>query len=465
MGSRAAFAQRTAEKVFFVLLFVYTALGACNLTYGKPVITYVMYPTYILGGCLICARLLRVGRYRTMPLLLCAVLMWASYVFSGVMNLSYVTKKSFVYLILWSFYFFLVYTRPGDEPQEELLRDFRRASALFAAWTAALAAISFYMLATGYGWAYRDPNNNDYEVASGFFAGRLWGAFQDPIIGSNMCCAVIAMCVYWFRRHKNGWLRAGLVLLALAMLFYIAMSDSRNGMLCLGVVCAVYVLFWWFGRERERRGALAVLGLALAAAALVCAVLIPKAVQTGYNGLAALDGLRPVDRGYDVSGDLGSFSNRRLDEWGSAVELGLSRPLTGVSFTGVVPYALEHLPETYIVNNDYWITNTLESEVFNIFAAQGFPGVLILLAWFALAVRMFFRDIRLVPRRLLPELALMTALVCEFIVSALFQGLMFYQQNPDTILFWLCFGDLLYLLAAARAAHGSDTGWNEKKDP
>mgnify|MGYP000175836823 FL=1 len=50
----------------------------------------------------------------------------------------------------------------------------------------------------------------------------------------------------------------------------------------------------------------------------------------------------------------GDISNQRFQLWASAIEVGLSRPLTGISFYGIVPYTEKNFPDTYIVNNDHW---------------------------------------------------------------------------------------------------------------
>ena len=125
--------------------------------------------------------------------------------------------------------------------------------------------------------------------------------------------------------------------------------------------------------------------LAAAAAALVLGFLAVKLVQWAYNA-AVIAARRPelaVNRGYSMEGDI---SNRRMDVWKSGLQIGLSRPLTGVSFAGAVPYAREHLPDIYILTNDLWVFNTFDSELVNVFAAQGVPGLAILLVWAALAV-------------------------------------------------------------------------------
>ena len=181
------------ETVFKILLLVYLFLGTCNLTYGTPIISLVMYPTFLLGGLLVLWRLLVAKRFIKFPGLIWLVLMLVSYVFSAVMNFRYIGKNSVVVLILWSFYFLLVFVKDPDRKRVDIEHEIRFISTFYLICVTALTLIRHWMLLTGYSLSYRDPNNANYEVASGFFAGRLWGAFQDPNLGSVMCDIAIVI--------------------------------------------------------------------------------------------------------------------------------------------------------------------------------------------------------------------------------------------------------------------------------
>lgn len=432
-----------AEIVFKALFFVYVCLGSCSLTYGSPVISVVMYAAFLLGGCLGLWRLAQLPRYRTMPLLLCALLLWGSHAAALAVNYAYFTKKGAVYLILWLWYFFLLYAQPADRSGEEVLRRFRRLADVFLVWTTALMLLSLGMLVTGYHSAYRDPANAQYEVAVGFFSGRLWGAFQDPNLGAVMSVLSISICLCRIADEKKRWLCGLLTADCALLLLYIALSDSRTGMVCLGVMAALGVLWQlWQGERNPRRVILLLLGACLA---LVGGYFVIKLIQAAYNGaMTAID--RPelrIDRGYSMAGDV---SNRRWEIWKNGLAIGLRRPLTGVSFEGAVPFAREYLPDSYILTNDLWVFNTFDSELVNVFVAQGVPGLVILLIWAVLAARRFFRGAGAVVQKHGRELFLLTAIVCVLAVSALLQGTMFYQTTPNAYLFWSAFGALMFIL-------------------
>ena len=88
------------EAVFKVLLLIYLFLGTCNLTYGTPIISLVMYPTFLLGGLLVLWRLLLAKRFIKSTGLPWLVLMLVSYAFSALINFSYFGKNSIVVFIL-----------------------------------------------------------------------------------------------------------------------------------------------------------------------------------------------------------------------------------------------------------------------------------------------------------------------------------------------------------------------------
>lgn len=471
------------ELLFKVVLFAYLALGSCSLSHGKSFMSYVMYVCFLLGACICLERLLRFKQHLSMPLLICAVGMYISYILSCLTNMEYLTKSSLVYLILWTFYFFVLYTHRKTETRAHVMKEFQLLALLFFIWTTVLVIISIGMLFTGYCYHYKDPNDMNYEVAIGFFSGRLWGAFQDPNLGAVMSCVSIALSAYWFRRCRKLPVRILLVLDVLMLLFYIAVSDSRNGMVSLSVLCAVLTGFACRARfqRKKRRGQIAMMG-GLMCLAMVLGLFLPSWVQTGYNNariameartvaqqveeqaaengeagdteaieeqIEAAEQTEPavVDRGYDMDGDL---SNRRLDIWRSGVEIGLSKPVFGVSYVALVPYAEDHMPETYIINNDSWKYNTLDSELVNVFASQGFFGFGVLVLWVLLALKEYVQGAKQTLARYPEEVPILVCIFCVLVVSALFQGTMFYQSNPDTWMFWLCFGSLLFLLRSCR---------------
>lgn len=151
----------------------------------------------------------------------------------------------------------------------------------------------------------------------------------------------------------------------------------------------------------------------------------------------------PVKRNYSLEGDI---SNRRFDLWKSAVEVALSRPLTGTSFPGIVPYAKENLPDTYIVNNDHWDYSTMDNEVLNVFVSQGFPGLLILAVLVAAVLKYIFSRIWKLDKAEFHRALILLICIIMLTASSMFQATMFYQNSTDANMFWMFLGYLIFML-------------------
>ena len=459
------------ECIFKYIFFAYIVLGFCNLTYGHTIISYFMYVSFICGGVLILIRCIHWKYYVGMPMILFPVLFLISYLVSTLFNISLFSKKTVIYFILFSIYFFLLYTQPNYRSRSDLIKELRWFCIVFLGLTLLLVIISFYMLMTGYWAVYRDPNNDNYEIAVGFFSGRLWGAFQDPIHGSLMCCASIAIAYYYYQKTHKYITKFALICVIVLFTLYIALADSRNGMLCLGIVSGLMFCFSWFSSSKTQKKK--VLGLAISIMLVFISIFVPVGIQKIYNsividmtedtsndnpGQTAEDpsgtgenqkNYHIIDRGYDVTEDLSAFGNRRFQIWGSAIDIFKKSPVVGVTFPGIVPFAKQYLPNTYIISQpDYWIINTMESELFNTLAGQGFIGVMLLIIWTIGSYYIIFKNLKSVDNRYNSEISLLITIVTTFFVSAQFQGLMFYQTTPNTFLFWLAFGSLLSIVRA-----------------
>ena len=128
------------------------------------------------------------------------------------------------------------------------------------------------------------------------------------------------------------------------------------------------------------------------------------------------------------------------------MEVGLSRPLTGTSFPGIVPYAKENLPDTYIVNNDHWDYSTMDNEILNVFVSQGFPGLLILAVLVIALIRYVFARIWKLEKGDFAAAQVLLTCIVMLSASSMFQATMFYQNSTDANMFWMFLGYLVFML-------------------
>lgn len=455
------------ETVFKVLLLFYTMLGACNLTYGTPIISIVMYPTFLLGGLLILWRLLLAKQFIQSTGLPLVILLLLSYLFSAAMNISYLNMTVITTFILWCCYFLLLFLEDPARTKESMERELRLLAVMYLVYVTVLLIISLWMLFTNYCHVYRDPDNANYEIVSGFFAGRLWGAFQDPNLGAIMCCIAAVFAVYFMWLKKKILLTVLLFLDILTMEFYIALSDSRNGMVVSGCITGSFLFFLLFRKLRDAKGAKGVLKRAVCLIIVAITVFVnaylPRWIQGGYNAVvesiaasenATEDKTPPIiDRTPDVpDGADKTRGNQRLELWASGLQITGLRPLYGVSFAGILPFAKEYLPDSFIIANGNWEFNTLDNDYLNVLAAQGIPGFLIVIALVALCAMRLFKNIWRCDKDRFPLVVVCSVIVVSLAVSAFFQGTMFYQQTPNTVIFWLLLGMTMQLLSKKQPA-------------
>ena len=462
------------ETAVQLLFLTYTALGFNSITFGTPIISATMWISYLLGAALLLVRLWNWKRYIRTPGLVCLVVMCAVAVVSIGMNLRYDPKRNIIGLIFWIFYFFLYYAQREDMDPELAKKRFRLAGLLMCVFAFVLASVSLVMMAKRYSEILEILGST---VIRGFTHGRLYGAYLTPNGGAVIASIVIFLSVYFIGRYRSIAWRVFAAVNIPVQFLYIVFSDSRSGKLCLTFGAAVYVLFASLASKRLRAGR----GKGLIVAALVLATAVgsfyaPKLTQKAYNGLVAAvsqqmaenaaqetvssqptDAQTPteetkvdeqlrqeilnayqVDRGYDLSGDI---SNRRFDIWKSGLEIFLRRPWYGTTFSGFLPYALENMPDTYIVSNDYMQMTTLDSDFVNLLVSNGIFGLLGFLAFVVWVLVSLLRKVFAKAYRD-AQLPVMMAVCMAAAVYSLFSSGVLYLQAPFSVLFWLSLGSM-----------------------
>ena len=240
-----------AEIVFKLWFYLYVILSTCNLTYGKEIISICMWPMLLFGAGLVLYRLVHIKEYIRMPNLWILILLFVSYLFSMAANLQYESKKGLVTMVFWVLYFGILYAFRDSDSQERVRKEFHLMAAVHILYALVMTLISLGMMAVGYSSSYIDKSNGNYEVCSGFHDGRLWGAFQDPNLGAIVCCTAIALCIYFMGKKKEKLWKAAFSVCILLFLFYIAFSDSRNGLVSIGAGMAAYAFLRGYYRERR----------------------------------------------------------------------------------------------------------------------------------------------------------------------------------------------------------------------
>lgn len=479
-------------ECFAKLLFLlYVMLGFNSIMYGHKIISYVMWPAFLLCAGLLGWRVLRYKRYYKMPALITMILFLLSHCLSSVLNYKYDLKNNVILFIYLVIFFLLFYVYPLRKEPEKVKKEFSVISVFFVFYAFVGSIASIIMLINGES-SVSYVGFDNYEVVSGFKWGRLWGIFLEPSRAALMMMVAIILLVYFFIHTKKMFVKLVCVVSVVPMFIYIVFSDSRTTV--VSIFCAAFagMVLYLFTAVKKKviiilRNALlcVILPLILAASPLV--------VKEGYNTYAeALEtkqheittqpvveettapveettapienttvpieettvlaeevitkapvDLPEIERNYDLSGDI---SNRRFDIWKSGFEMFVVKPVFGYSYNGIRPYAMEKMPETYIINNGAKLFSNFHNEVINVLTAQGVVGFVIFIAMIVLLLVFILKNFRNLEGKDKKTAALLISVIVGLSAGAMFGSLMFYASTAASPMFWLCLGYLVYLL-------------------
>ncbi len=445
-------AINTLEHIFIYAFMLYAALGSNVITYGKFIISIVMWPTFMLGLAIIFYRVINYKDYIKMPSLYCLVAMLVSIGISVVANIGPSFKLNVVICLHWAYCFLILYLINQGKTAEQVRKNIELMMKVFVAYTMICIIVGILFMALGINGKVV-AQDTGYEYFYGFKIGRLFGVFIDANNGAMTASATIAILIYFICKYKKPIVRV-LCGLAIALcVFYVALSDSRTGAVCTGVAVAVFACVMYLYKCEKAKLIKKLLAVLIVVVVAVVGFLVPRLTKDAYNEIITAintstveDDPFAVDRGYDLTDDV---SNRRFDIWGGAVELYLDSPKTvliGTSFKEFTDYAKQNQPNNYIVNNDYTVFNTLDNEIFNIMVSQGTLGLIAFAALIFTALKLIFKGFYKVKNEHRLIIAVTLSCIITFAAGAMFRSVMFYHMSPNTILFWVILGGLLYII-------------------
>ncbi len=424
----------------FVVLFLITGfLHASNLTFGKPVISFFQWPALALGGIVLILRLCRVRRFLGDKILWILTAFLASFLLSSLLSRGaglYENLRSFVFLVLQTG---VLYACPDDaQGIDAREREWRVYAAVFMIGAFVISFIGIVFLYAGVKEVI--PQKAGPTVCVGFVWGRLFGAWWDPNIGAVTAAFSFLFSLYFFFRTKRILLRVLLVLSAFVQLFEVILSDSRSGQLVLAVSLGVYGYFgvrkFFKPRMKKRfwRIALCVLIMLVFAAGVF---FLTRALETVFVDLF-LPESEVFGREQDLVNDI---TNRRTQIWKSAAEIWREKPFFGTSRAGILPFAEENLPQTYIVNNDHMKFSSMHNLFFDVLVSQGALGASIFLVFVAACLAAFIRK----GKRIFDghESAVMFSLTVTLVLISMVMTEIFYVISPVSTLAWLSLSILM----------------------
>lgn len=466
-------------------------LQDCSLTFGRSVISYVLWPTILLAGLVCLYRVAHLKHYWKSRGFWLLAAFCLCYLISTVLNIKYGWYENIRTLILQGFLFFLIYCYP-DEPEVHGTRKRVIWMGYFIIACSILSILSFVYFLTGRNEIYYPEIQSIPLYYTGFYWGRLYGVYWDPNIGGLMCCVSLMLSAEFFRRYKSVVVRILMSASIVLSVLYIAFSDSRTGRLAMGIGVAIYAVVW---ASKSRKRAVA---STCAALAVVVAIGAPVLIKSTYNNmmqaqeealqaaeeealLAAekeqlkeeeskkedkketetsrkpvkideaeiaqkmaegeITGTETVIRqSDDISADL---TNRRLDIWKSAVDIFLANPVFGVGHNTVLAYVEAEQPDSYLINNDHMHFASMHNTFFDVLVAQGAAGFVLYIAMAILFLVVILKNRKRIFGKNQGQSVVMFALVAAIVCASCFMSEIVYVCSPMSFMFWMALGIMM----------------------
>lgn len=444
----------------FVVLYVAVVLFVQTLLQISPVVTALAAtPLYsiqtylgVLGGGLIVLDLFTTkriwqGRY---SFLLLAILVFA--VLATDKMIAYGLKENLFKLCWMAIQFCLVYSCAYRIPREALEE---RIKALFYAlltvWIFG-CCVSFlqYVQQIEYQEVVNPLAQDTSANWQGFHNNRLYGIFYTLNHAAYVSLFFLIIAIACAVREKRVWVRICLAAAQIMLIVYIVLSGSRSALVALlACLLTAGVLAICYGLKRGGRWKSVLLCAAILLAIALCFF--------GYKGIKA--GLAQLPSAMETTEeenvldrtDITDASNGRLKIWADYISLHEEIGLTGLSPGNYMPYAIREHPRLFIVRNaqhnlpdkyNAGIIYHVHSGYLMVYVSTGILGALALAAFVILCM---IRLLRMIGKNKKPGIWFVCALLLAVAgaISAVFDEGLFFQNNPQTTMFWFALGLLM----------------------
>ena len=374
------------------------------------------------------------------------VLFCLSFLFTAVMNRQYGITENGKWVIWTGIQFFALYVCDVERNPARYRREFRILSHIMIVCGSLAAVASIVQLFQVYSQFITTADGE--FIVTGYTWGRLWGVYTDPNYGAVFSVIVIILSLLFLLQRK-GIIRIAYIISIVLNFIYFVYSDSRTGEIAMVVSLGVFLILYIskkkeMSRKLVRFGVPAVLVLCIAAAGFGGMQVMKSQYGKYYSAVSAERTKNQpkqevkkdngtAGRKQDIQQDV---SNGRFELWQSAVEVWETSPVYGAGYSTFVPYAQEHVPDTYAVNNDQGNYTSMHNTFFNTLAFQGTIG----------AVLFVLIALRILVYVLLPvlraqgdgaaELAAMLACTGVVVVSMMFLLDGIYTNSPGSFVLW-----------------------------
>lgn len=476
MEKMNSFMKKVDIDLIFKMSYMILGLLTFNslVANGTP-LKLVSYALTALGGVCVLIRLVNYKKYiktRGLPLL---ILFLVSYVVSSVYTIKYGVVDNVKALIWLGMQFVLLYAYDIDQTKERIKKEATVLGGIFVGYTFVFSLLSIGSFILNH-YYYRVENET--AVIIGYLWNRLWGFYSDPNRGAIYALISIIISLFAFHKVKKSSIKVFLIINIIVEIVYMGLSDSRTGLVS-GIAGLAFtgVMFYCRTEHFERRKLMGrIISVAAVAVGVILSfvIVLKGSVAIGNAYMVAIHNPnsvlyywmdedkrenrpvvkpddeidlenavvgRPVeDLGQEGGGDV---SNGRLSIWMSGLEVFATTPILGTSFRNIIPYTLEHLPETYIVKNSFSMFSSMHNVFVDILVSQGLVGMAIFIVFMILMLYVIFKRIFSINKEdFYWCMAFLSIIACVF-VSSFFYSEIVYINTANAVVFWIVLGYLI----------------------
>lgn len=473
--SRITTPQRT-YPVFDAVVLVYIAfvLLVQVLFQISPAVTFfastplINIQTWLglLGGALLAIDLFTSKRLWQGPfcLLLYGILVMAA--LASVRMIDYGVKQN-LFKLCWATIQFALFYSCAYRMETKRLKKYIRVlfAVLLVIWLVA-CCVSLYQFVRliRYDYVVNPMAQDTSSNRQGFYDNRLFGIFYTLNHAAYGSLIFFLVGIAYAMKTKRVFVKVLLSVSSLILMAHIILTVSRSATIAL-MVC-LFCLSFLMARTKFQMKSSRRLTLSTAVATLIL-ILTLLAFQVVKSGLLYLP--YAVSEVFDLPAveydstlldrELGTdTSNGRLDIWADYFSLSGEIGPVGLSPGNYMPYIYENHPDLFIVSGikefyadkfDSGIIYHVHNGYLMVFVSAGWIGAALLLAFGTLCILRLFRKLK-EDHKTSYTVMLSFLLVAAVAISAVFDEGIFFQNNPQTTIFWLALGFLMKECAPAQ---------------
>lgn len=449
--------------MLFKIIYLLNVLFAFNCFIFDLKIMKILSGFVILfGAILIVSRIKEIKEmihYRYMWIFL---LFMISYIMSTIINYPYGIVGNIKGGIWFGLQIILLYYISSKTSVEKVAKEVRIIYGILVIYTTVCNLVGIIMMFFQYGGVREGQGGS--STFYGFIWGRLWGCYTDPNHGAVLTIVAMIYSVYLIKGQKNRYVKIIQVLSLLINYLFVVFSDSRTGKVCCCVILGIYFFIKLFSENKKycklkmiKNGVIFVVITFLFSCSfsyvkdfynsVVNRIVIEETKEETVEEILEEEIVhelekRSIGREEDIEKD---YSNRRFDIWKSGFEIFKEKPVFGITFRNILSFTRMEMPETYIVNNDQGDFDSFHNVLVDVLVSQGLIGVILIVVMGILFGKYFIQEI-FIYRKMGCEIQFTFLVVIMLLISSMFISAIFYVNSPETILFWMSLGYLMYWL-------------------